>query len=216
MTGNTTTTRARDNGEGEIRERKDGTFEARLRIGNGERRSFYGKTKKEVRDKLNAARRDYEAGRLAKDPARKVGGFLDEWLTIRRRSIAPSTYDNYALNITRLRPHLGQHHLTALRHTHIEQCYEALRADMSETSVHQAHRVLRITLRHAVKCRYIPHNPLDLVATPKPPHKEMRTLDAEQVEALLSATRDHRLHPMWVLLVTTGLRSGEATALTWD
>lgn len=56
------------NGEGSIRQRPDGRFEARLRVGNDERRGYYGKSRKEVRLKLEAARRDHDAGRLSIDP----------------------------------------------------------------------------------------------------------------------------------------------------
>src|SRR5262249_59892686 len=32
---------------------------------------------------------------------------------------------------------------------------------------------------------------------------------------LFEATAEHRLYPLWVLLATTGLRIGEALALSW-
>jgi integrase len=44
----------------------------------------------------------------------------------------------------------------------------------------------------------------------------MHYLTPEQVEQLIQASADHRLHALWVLMVTTGLRVGEAIALTWD
>jgi hypothetical protein len=53
----------RGHGEGTIYQRKDGRYEASLRLGEGKRRSFYGKTRKEVRDKLNEALRAHESGR---------------------------------------------------------------------------------------------------------------------------------------------------------
>ena len=44
----------------------------------------------------------------------------------------------------------------------------------------------------------------------------MKTWSAEQLAAFLEATRDDRLHALWHLLALTGLRRGEALALTWD
>jgi integrase len=44
----------------------------------------------------------------------------------------------------------------------------------------------------------------------------MQTLSPQQVQRLFDHTKDDRLHALWVLLITSGLRIGEATALTWD
>lgn len=44
----------------------------------------------------------------------------------------------------------------------------------------------------------------------------MKTLSAEQVKQLLSANQDDRLHALWVVMASTGLRRGEALALRWD
>jgi integrase len=43
----------------------------------------------------------------------------------------------------------------------------------------------------------------------------MHTLTEEQVGRLFQATRGHRLHALWILLATTGLRLGEALGLLW-
>jgi integrase len=43
----------------------------------------------------------------------------------------------------------------------------------------------------------------------------MRTLSDGQLRLLFEETRSSRLHALWVLLATTGLRLGEALGLTW-
>jgi integrase len=43
----------------------------------------------------------------------------------------------------------------------------------------------------------------------------MKTLGEDQVRLLFEATQGSRLHALWVLLATTGLRLGEALGLTW-
>ncbi len=205
-------------GEGSIRQRPDGRFEARLRVGDGKRRGYYGKSRKEVRVKLEAVRRDHEAGRLSKDPKKEVGPYLDEWLTqSAARRVKPTTLDSYRLNVTRLQKHLGAVRMDKLRHTHIQAAYDALRDDgLAERTVQQVHGVLRMALRQAVKWGYIPYCPTDLVETPRPPHKEMRPLTADEARALLEASKAERLYALWAVLIATGLRMGEATALAWD
>lgn len=82
-------------------------------------------------------------------------------------------------------------------------------------SVHRVHRGLKTALRHAVKIGLIANNPIDRVTPPKPPRKEMRPLTPDEVEIFLESTRDDQLHALWLLLVTTGMRIGEATGLNW-
>ncbi len=44
----------------------------------------------------------------------------------------------------------------------------------------------------------------------------MRTLTPEQVRQLFAHTVDDRLHALWVLMTTTGMRVGEAIGLKWE
>jgi integrase len=67
-----------------------------------------------------------------------------------------------------------------------------------------------------VKEGRIAHNPLDLVTPPRFPSKQMQPLSPEQAETLIEQTEDDRLHALWVLLLTTGMRIGEALGLGWE
>lgn len=46
--------------------------------------------------------------------------------------------------------------------------------------------------------------------------RERQFLDAGQVRILIEGTREHRLWPLWVLAVSTGLRSAECRGLVWS
>ena len=63
-------------------------------------------------------------------------------------------------------------------------------------------------------------NPADRAKPPRPRaqadrHKKINTWPREVLAAFLTATSGTRLHPLWLLLATTGLRRGEALGLTW-
>ncbi len=45
----------RGHGEGTITQRKDGRWQAQISLGAGKRKTLYGKTRKEVREKLQVA-----------------------------------------------------------------------------------------------------------------------------------------------------------------
>ena len=55
----------------------------------------------------------------------------------------------------------------------------------------------------------------DRVTPPRPQHKEMRPLTPDEADTFLATTREDRLHALYAVLVTTGLRIGEATGLQW-
>lgn len=86
----------------------------------------------------------------------------------------------------------------------------------SARTVQYAHAVLRSALQQAVREELIARNVARIVETPKVPHQEVRPLERGEVLLLLKAARDHRLYALWLLLVSTGLRRGEALGLTWD
>ncbi|WP_033820901.1 tyrosine-type recombinase/integrase [Kitasatospora sp. MBT63] len=85
----------------------------------------------------------------------------------------------------------------------------------SARTVQYAHAVLRSSLQNAVREELLARNVARLVERPSVPHKEVQPLNAAEVRLLLRAGRDHRLYPLWLLLVSTGLRRGEVLALTW-
>lgn len=212
----------RMNGEGHIRPRKDGRYEARLTLETGEVRSFYGRTAKEASDKREEAKQAQRQGLLVASPKQKVREYLQQWLESTKESVRPKTYEAYELCVRRVVPHLGHYELSEVRPAHIQRCYAKLLESglsgkpLSKRSVEQVHTVLHTAFRKAVRWELIPRNPTEAVDAPRPDEQEMHYLTPEQVEHLIQASADHRLHALWVLMVTTGLRVGEAIALTWD
>jgi integrase len=198
--------------------RTDNRFGVSIRLEDGTRKWFYGKTKKAAQEKLRAAKVAIAQGQDLGQPNQLVKTYLTTWLQGRvRLSVRPSTYQSYELNVTgRLIPHLGSVRLDQLRAHHIEKCYAALAEQgLSPRSVEQAHQVLKIAMRHAVRTGLIVRPPTENAAVPRTERKEMMTLDEEQIQTLLDTTADDRLHALWALLVTTGLRVGEALGLEW-
>ena len=55
-----------------------------------------------------------------------------------------------------------------------------------------------------------------LVEAPQDAPSEMSTLNAEQVQRLLTAARGNRLEALYVLAVTTGMRQGQLLGLRWQ
>ncbi len=88
-------------GEGKVRKRKDGRYEARVMLGYGQdgkeiRRTIYGTSKEEVRKKRRELLVQYEAGQLVNAPSIKFGDWIIDFLTKHAKiSTELTTWENY-------------------------------------------------------------------------------------------------------------------------
>jgi integrase/ribosomal protein L37E len=150
-----------------------------------------------------------------------------EWLPSIRSTIRPTTYRSYVQHVEcHIVPHIGNVKLERLGGATINSLYAKLaqsgkkngRSGLSALSIRHVHAVLHRALKDAVRWGRLSRNPIESADPPRVNGSghEMRTWTAEQLAAFLAATRDDRLHALWHLLALTGLRRGEALALTWD
>jgi integrase len=146
-----------------------------------------------------------------------VEQYLQSWLRSVKSSVRPRTYESYDLNVRRLTPLIGKRRISQLTPAIVERAYSDLsEAGLSNRSIVQAHTVLHNAMKKALQWGLIGRNPTEAVDVPRPVRGEMKTLSEEQVRCLLAGTKDHNLHALWVLLVSTGLRLGEALGLKWE
>lgn len=208
----------RTSGEGSIRLRADGRWEARYRAiedGHAVRRSVFGATDKDVARKLRAALTARDDGKPAPHGTETVGIFLATWLEGARSTIRPGTWHRYE-QLTRLYlvPGIGRVRLVALGPNHVAKLYrDLLDGGMTPATVHYVHRTLRRALGQAERWLLI-SNAAALVTPPRPEPVEMHTLTAKQVRRLLDVAPD-RDRPLYLLAVSTGMRLGELLALRW-
>ncbi len=86
----------RGHGEGSITRRKDGRYQAALTLDTHKRKYFYGKTRKEVQDKLNRALYQKKQGVLATGPNQMLKTYLVNWLEqVCKVTVKPNTYKEY-------------------------------------------------------------------------------------------------------------------------
>jgi integrase len=82
----------RGQGEGSIYKRKDGRYAAALTLENRKRKTFYGKTRREAQEKLNAALYERERGTLATGTQRLLKNYLQQWVEqVYRPKVKPLT-----------------------------------------------------------------------------------------------------------------------------
>jgi hypothetical protein len=131
------------NGEGTIRKRRDGRWEARVVLPNGRRKSLYGKTRQEVARLRNEVIQQRKSGLPVLTERQTVGEYLLSWLATTRHSVEPSSYLRYELEVRRrLIPHVGRYILAKLTAQQMQLHYgRLLEEGCSRAAVRRAHAV---------------------------------------------------------------------------
>lgn len=216
-------TKRRGRGEGGIYQRdSDGLWCATIELGRDpatgrrRRKTLYGKTKREVREKLLDAQKAQRDGKLVVQ-TKTVGQWLGYWQTVvAPERVRPSTLRSYDAWIRRMSPLIGRLPLERLAPEHVRGMYSVLRQDgLSETSLRQCHAILRRALVVAEREGKVSRNVCDLIDPPKPSGRHRRPLTLEQAKLVLAAADDHPLRVRWWLALWLGMRQGEVLGLQW-
>lgn len=218
--------RKRQNGEGSIYQRSNGSWAAVYTNGvkpdgKPNRKWIYGKTAAEVRDKLNKVTAQLREGTYIEPEKLTVSAWLTIWLAtyVRRPDAKASTGDEYERVVeNRIRPYLGGNKLQKLRPEQIQKWLNELGEKYEPSSIRMAHRVLSVALKQAVKNRLIPFNPAQDVILPKMTGQTKNPampLNEEEQAKLMEALPDTPVGRALAFMIFTGLRVGECCALTW-
>src|ERR687885_2559927 len=194
----------RGNGEGGItRHKKSGLYMARYTVQTAtgpKRKTIYGKTRREVDEKLTRAKADRNIGLAFDTDNLKVGEYLQRWLPDSvKDAVKQTTYESYE-RLVRLHlvPALGRIKLKNLTPAHVRGLYrEKLDSGLSASSVQRIHALLHKALKQAVNDGLIPRNVTEAVTGPKQSCKEVQALSLEQVRAFLQAARSDRLEALY-------------------
>jgi integrase len=156
----------------------------------------------------------------AVDPSTEtVGAFIERWLRDWAEiNVSNATYTRYAgLLRGNVAPVVGALGIQKLQAVHLQQVYSTMaRAGLSDRSRLHAHRVTHRMLTHATKWGVVIRNVAAIVDAPKVKAREVEILTPAQVQQVLEALRGKPLYLIALVLLTTGLRRGEALALRWQ
>ena len=206
-------------GGGSVRQRDNGTWEARCTI-NGKRRSFYGDRQSDVLKAMRAALAASDAGVYFEPKKITLEKWMEIWLNeYAQPSVKPLTYAAYRSKVqTHIIPALGNIKLSLLNPTQVQTFYnDLLRVKkLSAKTIKDVHGILHKSLNQALKLQYIGVNPTISCTTPRVEKKEIRPLTERDIEAFLSAIEGHPLQPLFLVTLFTGMREGEVCGLPWD
>lgn len=207
--------------------RPNGLLMCRFTI-DGKRYTVYGATKEECREKELQKREEIKAGTYTRSKDLKVKEYFDRWYESRSGVVAPATMRTYKKLSGRMNRQtidaaghvFGDIKLKDMETEQIRQLQRALINDGLQTrTVNDSISLLKHALETAVNERIITWNPAKpverLKRTEEPARNTIhRSLTREETKLFLEAAADSWYYQLYIFLLNTGLRIGEASALT--
>jgi len=209
---------------GQIIRRGKNKYLVRIPLGSSAdgKRLYHNKTingtKKDAQRYRTKILRKRDLGELVEPSKELLGLYLERWLeTAARPRIAPSTFATYSNYVSiYLKPGLGDKGLSELEALEIQEFYNGLGdKGLSPKTVKNIHGVFTNALKQAVKWQLIRTNPADHVDLPKDERREMQVFTREQAAQFMEATIYSPHKALFSLLLSSGMRPGEALGLKW-
>ena len=226
----------RPQGDGTIRKRSDGRWEARIIIGHKNDgtpmyKSAFAKTQKSALKELHHLIELYRDVDLTEDCRMTLGEWLDKWLDeYMIFTIRESTLDSYrAMVKNQVKPFIGGKQIASLTTADMQKFYNKIKKEgrvrphpihgktLADSMVRGVHMMLHEALDTAVKERLIAKNPTNGTTVPKCNYPEKQILCDNQLETFLEAIKGHEYWcDFFYVEVMTGLRRGEICGLKWQ
>ena len=226
----------RPQGDGTIRKRSDGRWEARIIVGHKNDgspmyKSAFAKTQKSALKQLHQLIELYRDVDLTEDCRMTLGEWLDKWLDeYMIFTIRESTLDSYrAMVKNQVKPFIGGKQIASLTTADMQKFYNKIKKEgrvrehpihgktLADSMVRGVHMMLHEALDTAVKERLIAKNPTNGTTVPKCNYPEKQILGDSQLDTFLEAIKGHEYWcDFFYVEVMTGLRRGEICGLKWQ
>lgn len=222
--------------EMKIKTRSDGRFEGRMTV-EGKRKSFYGNTKTEVKNKAKEYLMKIENGYKEAEKI-KLNEYIEYWLKkYKLNKIEPSSYSRlYSVYENQIKNTIGNKLIGVIRTSDIQNLIDEYAnptsLDIKPLSISGLKKIihlLRPCMSKAISEGLITNNPCDEVVLPIPScikvqTKEQIALSDSQIEEFKKValsrykSGEYKSRDAFVLLLmlNLGLRVGETVALRWE
>ena len=226
----------RPQGDGTIRKRSDGRWEARIIIGHKNDgspmyKSAFAKTQKSALKQLHQLLDLYRDVDLTEECRMTLGEWMDKWMDeYMIFTIKENTIKGYRSQIDhQIKPFIGHKQLASLTTADIQKFYNKIKKEgrvhphpihghvLSDSMVRKIHMMLHEAMEVAVRERYIVRNPTDNTTIPKKTTTEKQVLDDSQLNRFLEAIQGEPYwHDFFYVEIMTGLRRGEICGIKWS
>jgi len=210
---------------GQIIKRGDKKFLIRIYTGReqGKRKysseMFHG-TETEAGKQLTKMLRALDTQSHARKSSLTLKDFLDQWFTKKELGIEPRTLGEYKQHMRLyVVPTLGELKLHEIDTHAVQRVYSAMRArGLSASTIEHCHTTLHQALEWAIQLNHLTRNPTTHTERPSRSNEErtLTVLTPDQMVQFLETTRGDELYPLWLVMLNTGIRPGEALGLKWS
>lgn len=215
-----------------IRQRKDGRYEARITIkGSGKPPfSIYGTNLQQLRKQRSMYLTEVLPGVPGFDSSMSVSKWYEKWMELYKvRNLKATTIRNYEDGFRRTEEYIGYMKLADVKPEHILDMIKKLEAEeYARTTIIQSLSVVHQMFERAAASKMIPADPTaDVKLSKEEPGEVVEEPTEENLderENCLSTNESHRFletidgnryWELFLILMHTGMRIGEALALQW-
>lgn len=117
---------------------------------------------------------------------------------------------------TAIRPQLGKRAIGSITRKDIQNVVDSWADKYAVSTIRLYYSNISSLFKWAVDEEYLPKTPCTRIALPKPVPEKIVPLTVEQVRRISTVIGDDPYPVMILFAASTGLRSGELRALTWD
>lgn len=226
----------RKQGEGTLRKRADGRWEARIIIGYNEKglpitKNVTAMEKGKCLEKLEQLKEQCGVQFTGKVKSNMTfGDWMDFWYQqYEKQRIRPTTQAHYEnLIYNHVVTDIGKLPLSELTQNDLQQFYSRLKnggrqvrtelygKGLSDRMIRSCHAVCRKCLEKAVADGLIHINPAIGCKLPPKKAKEMQVLTREEMQRFILQAKADGYFELFLLELCTGMRRGEIVALQWE
>jgi integrase len=217
------------NGEGSVYQRASGRWVGAVTLGydaQGKpvRKTVSAKTKAEARQRLNDLQDKLDDGYVPPAREETLEQLFERWnRDVLSTQVASDARGNY-MTVARCHiiPTLGKKKVSALTVADVQHLTASklrggpANVPLSVSTVRRIRSVLAQALDVCLVEGSLLRNVAKLTKAPKAGQTEGRTFTAAEAKRLLKALGDHRLGLLFIVMLATGLRRGEALGLQWE
>jgi len=204
-----------------IGQRKDGLYYARCTDKAGQRLEKCFQSLKEAKN-WQKEQQYHQVRPEPKTPVQvqmTVNEWFDFWQANLLTGLAPNTVRNYRERYERnAKAILGKLLLTEVKPMHCKAVFNGMTGTYAGSTIRQAYIALGAMFKAAKENGLIEKHPMDGVRFDNPVKAvdEIHFLTVSEQKAFLEAAKHSHNYNQYVLILETGLRTGEVIGLTWD
>lgn len=202
-----------------ICQRKDGLYSARFTSKTGRRVEKFFKKPNEAKKWLEDAKYEDKHNNIGASSQMTVDAWFEYWIAeIKTPTVRFNTVRNYTerYNIN-IKPHLGSMIISEVKAMHCQNVLNAMAEKYKGSTIEQCRITMCSMFYYAMINGIIPVSPISkIVKLPKKVEKKVRFLTVEEQKKFLQQAERSAYYHQFLLVLQTGLRTGELVGLKWE